>query len=180
MKLPPLIKFTLLTAGLLGLTGCRSPRLTPIKTVPRVDLPSFMGDWFVIASIPTFLERDAHNAVESYRLDPDGTIATTFTFRKGSPDGPERRYTPRGFVLDRESNAVWGMRFVWPVKADFRIVHLAPEGDVTVIGREKRDYVWIMARRPQIPEAQYQALLRMLEEQGYDTTRIRKVPQRWS
>ena len=44
-----------------------------------VDVDRFMGDWYVIANIPTFAEKGAHNAVESYRLDADGTIATTTT-----------------------------------------------------------------------------------------------------
>ncbi len=61
-----------------------------------------MGDWYVIASIPTFIERGAHNAVESYRLAADGTIETTFTFRAGGFDGEPKRYTPRGFVVDRD------------------------------------------------------------------------------
>ena len=52
-----------------------------METVDYVDLERFMGDWYVIANIPTFIEEGAHNAVESYRLDDDGTIATTFTFR---------------------------------------------------------------------------------------------------
>ena len=33
-----------------------------------------MGDWYVIANIPTFIERDAFNAIESYELDSDGNI----------------------------------------------------------------------------------------------------------
>ena len=37
-----------------------------------------------------------------------------------------------------------------------------------------------MARRPEIPEPQYQALLKMLEGQGYDIRHIQKVPQRWN
>jgi apolipoprotein D and lipocalin family protein len=179
MKLTSGLACFLITLMLFGLGGCRSPHLAPLRTEPRVDLAAFMGDWYVIASIPTFLEKGAHNAVESYRLETDGTIATTFTFRKGAFDGPLKRYEPRGFVLDRASNAVWGMRFVWPIKADYRIVHLSEDGGVTVIGREKRDYVWIMARRPAIPESQYQALLGMLEGQGYDLRRIQQVPQRW-
>lgn len=170
----------LLTTAIFGLWGCARPRFAPLRTEPRVDLQRFMGDWYVIASIPTFLEKGAHNAVESYRLDPDGTIATTFTFRKGSFDGPLKRFEPRGFVLDRTSNAVWGMRFIWPIKADYRIVHLSQDGGVTAIGREKRDFVWIMARRPEISETQYQDLLMMLEGQGYDVRRIQKVPQRWT
>jgi apolipoprotein D and lipocalin family protein len=179
MKVTAGLAFFLITLLLFGLWGCTAPRFAPLRTEPRVDLAAFMGDWYVIASIPTFLEKGAHNAVESYRLEQDGTIATTFTFRKGAFDGPLKRFEPRGFVLDRASNAVWGMRFVWPIKADYRIVHLSEDGGVTVIGREKRDYVWIMARRPEIPESQYQTLLGMLEDQGYDLRRIQKVPQRW-
>jgi lipocalin len=45
---------------------------------------------------------------------------------------------------------VWGMQFVWPFKGDFRIVVLNADYTHTVIGREKRDYVWIMARQPTI------------------------------
>ena len=44
-----------------------------MPTVAKVDLPRFMGDWYVIANIPTFIEKGAHNAVESYALDADGT-----------------------------------------------------------------------------------------------------------
>jgi len=161
------------------LAGCSSPSLPPLALAQKVDLARFMGDWYVIASIPTFIETDAWNAVESYRIDTDGSIATTFTFRAGGFDGEQKRYTPRGFVVPGTENAVWGMRFVWPFKADYRIAYLAPDYGQVVIGREKRDYVWIMARRPQIPEADYQRLLGFLREQGYDTAKLRKVPQQW-
>jgi apolipoprotein D and lipocalin family protein len=168
---------TLLPVALLLLAGCQSP--APMQTVERVDLARFMGDWYVIAVIPTFIEKDAYNAVESYRLDADGTIATTFTFRKGGFDGAQKRYEPRGFVLDPSSNARWGMQFVWPIKADYRIVHLAPDYSQTVIAREKRDYVWIMARTASIPEADYQRLVAFVASLGYDTAKLRKVPQQW-
>ena len=160
------------------LASCSSVSHPPLAHVSRVDLARFMGDWYVIASIPTFLEKDAHSAVESYRLAPDGTIETTFTFRAGGFDGKTKRYNPRGYVLDRESNAVWGMQFVWPVKADYRISYLDERYTLAVIAREKRDYVWIMARAPQIAQADYERMLEFVAAQGYDVARIRKVPQR--
>jgi apolipoprotein D and lipocalin family protein len=144
-----------------------------------VDLPRFMGPWYVIANIPTRLERGAHNAVETYALAADGSIETTFTFRDGSFEGKEKSWHPRGFVLDRQSNARWGMRFVWPVKADYRIIWLDPAYTRTVIGRQKRDYVWIMARTPDLPDAEYQELLQFVSSQGYDVSRVQRVPQRW-
>jgi apolipoprotein D and lipocalin family protein len=161
------------------LSGCQSVPLPPVAQVDNVDLPRFMGDWYVIASIPTFIETNAYNAVESYRLAADGTVETTFTFREGGFDGPLKRYTPRGYVLDRASNAVWGMQFFWPVKADYRIAWLSPDYGQTVIARAKRDYVWIMARTPQIADADYARIVQFVAAQGYDLTRLRKVPQRW-
>ena len=161
------------------LIGCQSATLPPLKTVANVDLPRFMGDWYVIANIPTFIEKGAHNAVESYRLDKDGTIATTFTFRAGSFNGEQKRYTPRGFVRSDPSNAVWGMQFVWPIKADYRITHLAADYSQTIISREARDYVWIMARTPSIPEADFQRLSSIVAGQGYDIKQLQRVPQQW-
>ena len=164
-------------AAALLLSGCQSLSHPPLAHVARVDLPRFMGDWYVIASIPTFIEEGAHNAVESYRLAADGTIETTFTFRAGSFEGPPKRYTPRGYVRDRDSNAVWGMQFVWPIKADYRISYLSPDYGQTVIAREKRDYVWIMARTPQVAPGTYERLVDAAVALGYPRERVQKVPQ---
>lgn len=168
-----------LVAALLALAGCQSTPPKPLAMAERVDLQRFMGDWYVIASIPTFIETTAYNAVESYRLDADGSIATTFTFRDGGFDGASRRYTPRGFVLDRVNNAAWGMQFIWPIKADYRIAWLSEDYSRTVIAREARDYVWLMARTPAITDAQYQSMVDFVAAQGYDAVKLRKVPQQW-
>jgi apolipoprotein D and lipocalin family protein len=165
------------TLAALLAAACQS--LPAMPTVPHVDLPRFMGRWYVIASIPTRIERGAHNAVESYTLAPDGTIRTTFTFRAGAFDGVLKTYHPRGFVLDHDSNALWGMRFIWPVKADYRIIYLSEDYSQTVIGRRKRDYVWIMARTPQVPDAAYARLVRVVAHNGYDPNLLHKVPQLW-
>jgi len=138
-----------------------------------------MGPWYVIACIPTFIETEAYNGVETYTLNPDGTIDTVFTFRKGGFDGPLKRFNPRGFIIDTVNNSTWGMQFIWPIKAEYLITHLNEDYTQTVIGRNKRDYVWIMARTPQIPEGDYRSLVTELESQGYDISKLRQVPQRW-
>lgn len=161
------------------LSGCCMTKLPPLKTVASVDIQRFQGKWYVIASIPTWIEKGAHNAVESYRLDEDGTIAVTFTFRKNNFDGPLKTYTPRGFILDKTSNAVWRMQFIWPLKAEYLITYLNDDYTQTIIARNKRDYVWIMARTPTIAEEDYAKLFAELIVQGYETSKLRKVPQHW-
>ncbi|MGA0334294.1 MAG: lipocalin family protein [Kiritimatiellia bacterium] len=151
--------------------------MKPIRTESSVDLDAFMGDWYVVANIPTFLEKEAWNAVESYERGKGNRIETTFTFNKGGPDGELKTYTPVGFVREEDpSNAVWGMRFVWPVKAEYIIMYVDEDYQETMIGRSKRDYLWIMARQPDLPEERIQALIDLAVEEGYDRTKIQRVP----
>ena len=159
------------------LAGCQT--MPKLATVPSVDLPRFMGDWYVIAAIPVWIEKNSYNGVESYRLNDNGTIATTYTFREGGFDGKPKRYTPTGYVRDRRTNAEWGMQFLWPFRSEYLITYLADDYSATVISRSARDSAWIMARTPQIPEAQLARLTGILREQGYDVSRLRPVPQRW-
>lgn len=172
----PLSKRWLLLCLVL-LTGCASVTHPPLKLAGPVELNRFMGDWYVIAHIPTFIEKDATEAVESYQLDADGSIATTFRFRKGDKNGPAREYHPRGFVVPGTGNAVWGMQFVWPFHADYRIIGLAPDYRWTVIGREARDYVWLMARTPTLSDAERAEAMRIITDAGYTRDQLREVPQ---
>lgn len=168
----------LLLISLVFIGGCKSfARFPPIRTAESVDLKQFAGDWFVIASIPTFIETDAFNAIENYSEPVDGKIATTFTFNKGDFDGELKTYRPTGFIREDTGNAVWGMQFIWPIKAEYRVVYVDPDYAFTIIGRSKRDYVWLMAREPIIAESDYQRLVSIIQEQGYDTDRLRRVPQ---
>ncbi len=169
-------------ARLLGLlpvmTLAACSTYSPVRTVAQLDLERFMGDWYVIANIPTFIERKAHNAIESYELVGSKRVATTFRFNQGAFDGPLKTYKPTGFVTDDPSNAIWRMQFIWPIKADYRVIYLNADYTQTVIGRNKRDFVWIMARTPSIPEANYLAILGEISRQGYDISKIQTVPQR--
>ena len=145
---------------------------TPLKTVDYVDIERFMGEWYVIATIPTFVERSAHNPIEHYELNEDGSIATTFRFQKTNAIGETRELTAKGFIQNSSTNAVWGVQFIWPVKADYRIIKLDENYQITMVGRTKRDYLWIMSRQQPIPADQLAELLNFAGEVGYDTTKV--------
>ena len=156
--------------------ACASNQKPQIATVPQVDIKRFMGPWYVIAAIPTAIETESFNAIESYKLDDDGTIATTFTFNKGSLDGKVKTYNPRGFIVENSGNARWGMQFIWPIKAEYLIAHVDENYSETIIARNARDYVWIMARTPHLSDEAYQALVQKVSDMGYDLKKLRRVP----
>lgn len=158
-------------------SGCASRE--PIPVVDYVDLKRFSGDWYVIASIPTPFEKNVFNAIESYRLDENGDMITTFTYNKGGFDGERKQHEFRGIVLDDPSNAVWKMQFWGPIKGDYKIFYLDPEYKVTVVARDQRDFVWIMARDWKLAPEIMAELKSKLEAVGYDLQGLRPVPQKW-
>jgi apolipoprotein D and lipocalin family protein len=155
--------------------GCRSVALQPLP-LPKVDLARYMGDWYVIANIPTPFEKNVYNAVESYTLSPDGSVATTFTYNEGGFDGKKKTFRPKAYVRDDGSNASWGMQF-GPILAEYLIAYVDPNYTETVVARSSRDFVWIMARTPEIPDADYDRMVEQIGKWGYDTEKLQRIPQ---
>jgi apolipoprotein D and lipocalin family protein len=78
-------------------------------------------------------------------------------------------------VKDKRTNAIWGMQFVWPIKADYRIVYLDDNYQQTIIGRNSRDYVWIMARTSTISQQDYSNLVDLVDSLGYELDDLQKA-----
>ncbi len=174
-----LLSTAVLAASLFALSACSH---APMKTAEHVDIQRFMGDWYVLAHIPTSEEKDAWNAIESYRLQPGtaDTVEVTFAFRQGAFDGKLETMRPIGHVSD--DPAKWGMHFYWwqgPFRFEYLVVDVDGDYQQTVIGRSARDYVWIMARTPTLSDADWTRLLAVVKSAGYDAGKLRRVPQRW-
>ena len=158
-------------------TACHASELPPIQPVAHVDLPRFMGKWYVIATIPTRFEKHAYNAVETYTLQPNGNIDTQFHYRNGGFDKPVKAINSTGFVKAGSGNAVWGVQVFWPIKAQYIVAYLKDDYSQTIVARDARDYTWIMARTPTVSPADYDALITRVIQMGYSASDIRKVPQ---
>jgi len=157
--------------------GCASMN-QPLQTVPYVDLPRYMGDWYVIANIPYFAENGCYDSIESYALRPDGKIHNWFRCRKNSFQAPlEQKATAEASVVDKTSNAVWSVRFFKVISVKYLILDLDPNYQWVMVGHPSRRYGWIMARTKTLDEATYQRILSDAAKQGYDPARFKMVPQ---
>ena len=153
--------------------------LPPQPTVPHVEIPKFMGRWYVIANIPTPFEKGAHNAIETYVWnEAKDRIDIDFRYNKDSFDGAEKKYPQKGFIYNQATKSEWRVQPFWPLKFAYLIVHLADDYSDTIIGVPDRGYVWIMAREPKISDARYAELVEKVRSFGYDIGKLQKVPQR--
>jgi apolipoprotein D and lipocalin family protein len=176
--------FALVAAGIVVVAASCSndppnpnPRAdVPLKTVP-VDLPRYMGRWYVIANIPYFAERDFVASRAEWTLRPDGRIDDVFYGRKGGFDKPESRHQFLDTVKDGSGGGEWSVRLFWPVHVTQMTLYVDPDYRYTILGYPNKKLGWIFSREASMSDDTYRALLARLDAMGYDTSRFRRVPQ---
>lgn len=166
----------LLTAGIISVSAAKEPFQ---EVVDYVDLEKFSGDWYVIALLPSIIERNAVNGIETYTFDGEDKVHVRYVFNKRSPEGRRKVTTQRGWIIDKENNAEWKVQPFWPLRLPYLIIDLAEDYRYTVIGTNNYKYVWIMAREPHLSDNDYQDILARLDERGYNTDNIQIMPQEW-
>ncbi|WP_347555755.1 lipocalin family protein [Robbsia sp. KACC 23696] len=168
----------------LGFAGCTSqpanpnPRAAvPLSTV-AVDLPRYMGRWYVIANIPYFAERGFVGSRAEWKLRSDGRIDDAFVGRKGGFDGPEKRYQFLDRVKEGSGGGAWRVRLFWPIYVSQLTLYVDPDYRYTLIGYPDKSLGWIFSREPDMDDATYRALLARFHAMGYDTSQFRRIPQK--
>lgn len=155
------------------IAACATKHL-PLKLVDSVDIPKFMGKWYVIANIPTFIEKDATHGIEEYTWnEKENRIDVMFTQIK---NGEKKAYPQKAFVENKAGNK-WKIQFFWPFKFDYLVIDLAKDYSWTVIGVPDRDHVWIMSREKTLDEKTYSEIVNRLKDQGFDISKLEKVKQ---
>ncbi|MEP6939757.1 MAG: lipocalin family protein [Rudaea sp.] len=148
----------------------------PLEPHARIDLPRYMGAWYVIANIPYFGERGNVASRDVYTLNAKGDVDTSYVYRK-SFDAPEKSLSSVGVVQPDSGEASWIVRFFWLLRADYLILDVAPDYSWALIGQPSRKLGWVFSRSPQMSDALYQSLLRKFVAFGYRETDFRRVAQ---
>ncbi len=168
--------FQLLLVFLLA-TGCATTTTTrlnlpPLETVAQVDLARYLGVWYEIANFPQAFQRGCTGTTATYTLRDDGDIDVLNRCRIDALDGVEKSSLGRARITDTATNAKLQVSFFRPFWGDYWIINLAEDYSYAVVGHPGRDYLWILARSPQLPDATYQSIVSRLQAQGYETSRL--------
>jgi apolipoprotein D and lipocalin family protein len=148
-----------------------------MNTVDKVEIPKFMGDWYVLAGRFTFLEKNVHNAIERYTWnEKENRIDVGFTYNKGSLQGEVKSLPQKAWIYNSKTNAHWKVSPLWPFKFDYLVIDLADDYSWTAIGVPSQNYLWIMARSPKNPELTVKEAIERLQAKGYNTENIVIVP----
>jgi len=140
-----------------------------------------MGTWYEIAKFPVFFERGLVGVTAEYALEDDGRIHVTNQGFKKSFDGKVSSIQGYAKIPDPEDPGKLRVRFnPFPARlfaADYWIVDLDEDYDYAVVSNPSRKVLWILSRTPSMDEAQYEEIVKHLEERGFDIERLERMPQ---
>jgi apolipoprotein D and lipocalin family protein len=172
----------ILTLSVLPLIG-QKPAPAPVRTVPSVDLNRYSGKWYEIARYPNrFQEQCVENTTATYTIKEAGKLEVlNQCVKKG---GELNAAKGAAKIVDKSSNAKLKVRFapsflsvfgfVW---GDYWVIDLGRDYEYSVVGDPGRKYLWILSREPSINESAYREIIRRVEEQGFDPSKLIKTPQ---
>jgi apolipoprotein D and lipocalin family protein len=155
----------------------------PVKTVPAVSLDRYIGEWHEIARFPNWFQKKCIGDVRAtYARRPDGRIDVVNRCRQQDGSTSEAKGVAR--IVDARTNAKLKVRFapaalswlpfVW---GDYWIIGLADDYSWAVVGSPNREYLWILARRPEVDAERYATATRIAADNGFDTSRLVRTPR---
>ena len=165
--------------------GCTTAaQRSPLETVAWVDVKRYAGIWHEIALYPNrFQQACAADTTATYTPLGEGRIGVLNSCRRA--DGSEMSVNGVAEVVDAATNAKLKVSFLpswlrWTGigRGDYWVLHLSADYHVAIIGEPSREYLWILARSPTLPEAEYQALMPKVRAAGYDPARLRRASPR--
>jgi len=158
--------------------ACSAPaRAGEPRTVESVDLGRYGGYWYEIARFPNSFQRQCvADVTATYAAHPDGAIDVVNRCRVASGVIVEAVGVAR--VTDPKTRAKLAVRFapaflsflpfVW---GDYWVLGLDPDYRWAVVGTPDRENLWILARTPDVADADYRAALAAAAAAGFDVGR---------
>lgn len=169
-------------AALLGFSG--RARAQAAQAVPTLDLDRYLGRWYESARYPNRFQKQCLSDVTAeYARRDDGrlSVKNRCKTRDGSFDEVEgvarwedQKAAPAKLKV-RFAPAF--LSFLSKVWGDYWILALGPDYRYAVVGDPRHEYLWILARTPELSAADYEAALAAAKANGFDPAHLVKTRQ---
>lgn len=157
--------FTVITGMLLTSFGCsHSASTSDIPPVQNFSLGKYLGTWYEIARMPHDFERELTDVKAEYTLRSDGKVKVVNSGRK---NGKDTRIEGVAQLKRTDGLGELKVSFFRPFYGDYRIIYLKPDYTVAMVTSGTRDYLWILAKTPEIESAQLLECLKLAEKFGF-------------
>ena len=160
----------IMVSFLAALCGCVSGNASsPIPAVENFDVVRYMGTWYEIARLPQWFERNMNEVKAEYTLQPNGTVKVVNT---GVQNGEWKRTEGVARFKGWKKIGSLEVSFFKTFYGDYRIIRLADDYHYAIVTSKSKNSLWILARTPQLPQAELDELLSFVIGKDFDISRL--------
>jgi apolipoprotein D and lipocalin family protein len=149
------------------LAGCTGtpPGVQPVR---GFELERYLGTWYEIARLDHAFERGLTDVTATYRRRADGGIDV---LNRGwdQAKGVWREARGRAYFLDGPDVASLKVSFFGPFYGGYHVFDLDPHYRWALVSGPSHDYLWILARTPELPEPLLLELVDRARRAGFAT-----------
>lgn len=143
-----------------------------LQPVTGFDVTRYTGKWYEIARLDNWFERGLDKITAEYHLRNDGGLNVTnsgFNVKDG-----KREYAyGKAYFIGKPDVGSLKVSFFGPFYGGYHIIDLDKENySYSLIAGSGRDYLWILARQPELDEATLSRLKAKAESLGFETAKL--------
>lgn len=152
-------------------------------TVDSVDLKKYSGTWYEIGRLPMYFQRKcAGDVTANYTEKTDGS-GIIVTNKCVGDDGSEITAEGLAKPVDETGSKLkvtflpsW-IRWLPVGRADYWVLARDADYKTALVGTPDKDYLWLLARSPNISQETYAKYRQIAQQQGYDLKEFKLTPQ---
>lgn len=149
--------------GLAGCTGLPEG----VQPVRGFDLERYLGTWYEIARLDHRFERGLEHVTATYTRRDDGGVDVVN--RGYDPvKGSWREARGHAYFIGDSDVASLKVSFFGPFYGGYHVFALDPDYRWALVSGPSRDYFWILARDPVLPDEVLTRLLATARQTGFD------------
>jgi len=139
--------------------------------VSQFDTEQYLGTWYEIARLDHSFERNLERVTATYGLNEDGSISVLnkgFNTEKGEWRQAEGVAKPMG----SSDIAHLKVSFFGPFYGTYAVFELADDYSHAFVSGYNTDYLWLLAREPDVSAEVRQRFINESQALGFDTSKL--------
>ncbi|NLY37378.1 MAG: hypothetical protein GX046_09115 [Tissierellia bacterium] len=143
-----------------------------IELICDLDLNKYLGKWYEIGKLSAKEQGGLDNVTALYTLRSDKKIGVD---NRGYKNGKKRGIKGLAWLRDEKCSGGLYVQFFWPFKADYNVIKLASDYRYALVMGKSKSSLWILSRTPKMNKKDYLEIIKFLDSQGFETSKILKT-----
>ena len=142
-----------------------------VEPVSRFDTEQYLGTWYEIARLDHSFERNLERVTATYGLNEDGSISV---LNKGFNTEKDEWRQAEGVAKPMGSSDIAHLKvsFFGPFYGTYAVFELADDYSHAFVSGYNTDYLWLLAREPDVSTEVRQRFINESQALGFDTSKL--------